>query len=329
YQEKEMLLKAVAQGKIKLVKLLMDGGVDVNFQGYDGKTPLIVACSFVARNKNSDSESLMNLINLLIKGGANTNAHDMKGRTPLMYAVRHFLSTDIIKLLLDNGANPTMLDNNGRNTLHYIKRKCLPFYRCIFQRYLGPELSSHDLQIFNNCPHNSTNKLIFSQSTFNMEDNIFRRASDSTDTCRQNKLKLPKRKCNSYSNQSFIINKSINKENECDKQALRPYEKCSIAEGDKKSGKDDIRIIQMNEYTLKKNNESDTLPSNAASSKIYQSDKMEDNNRKTTVDNLTCKRVLKSSFRSSGNVWQGISKLENKMMQTGMTNVPVKLPPIF
>ncbi|XP_063420656.1 ankyrin repeat domain-containing protein 50-like [Mytilus trossulus] len=331
YQEKEMLLKAVAQQKIKLVKLLMDGGVDVNFQGYDGKTPLIVACSFVAENKNSDSESLMNLINLLIKGGADTNAHDMKGRTPLMYAVRHFLSTDIIQLLLDNGANPTVLDNNGRNTLHYIKRKCLPYYRCIFQRYLSSEFKSHnhELQIFTKSPHNSTNRLISSQSSFNIEDNIFRRASDSTATCRLNKLKLPKRKCISYSNQSAIINKTIPEEKECDEQALRPYEKCSTAEDDKNPAKDDIRIIQMNEFTLKKKNESNTLSSNAASAKIYQFDKMEDKKRKTTVDNLTCKRVLKSSFRSSGNVWQGISKIESKMMQAGMTNVPVKLPPIF
>ncbi|CAC5367606.1 unnamed protein product [Mytilus coruscus] len=327
-----MLLKAVAQVKIKLVKLLMDGGVDVNFQGYDGKTPLIVACSFVVEKKDSDSESLMMLISLLIKGGANTNAHDMKGRTPLMYAVRHFLSTDIIELLLANSADPTILDNNGRNTLHYIKRKCLPYYRCIFKRYLRSEFNSHshDVQILNSRPPNSSNTIMCSQSTIDKDDNIFRRVSDSTTTCRQNKLTLlPKRKCKSCSSKSFAIKNTIPEENECEKQTLRPSERFSTAEGDKQLIKDDIHIIPMNEYKLKKNKESDTLYSNAASAKSYLSVEMENKKGKATFGNLTCKRVLKSCSRSRGNLWQGISKCDNKMMQTGITNVPVKLPPIF
>ncbi|CAC5367607.1 unnamed protein product [Mytilus coruscus] len=201
-----MLLKAVAQRKIKLVKLLVDGGVNVNYQGYDGKTPLIVACSFVEEKK--DSDSLIVLINLLIKCGANTNAQDIKGRTPLMYALRHCLSIDVIQLLLDNDADPTILDKNGRSMIHYIKVKFLPRYRCVFKTYMRSELNSHSyyVQRITSRPLNSSKTIICRQSTVGIEDNIFRRVSDSTETCRQNKLKpLSKRKCKSYSSESFIV----------------------------------------------------------------------------------------------------------------------------
>lgn len=70
--------------------------IDVNCRGYDGKTPVLVACSFVPEDK--DSDSLLSLVDRLIRGGANPNVQDPIGRTPLMYAVRYSLSTDIITL---------------------------------------------------------------------------------------------------------------------------------------------------------------------------------------------------------------------------------------
>ncbi|CAC5367616.1 unnamed protein product [Mytilus coruscus] len=185
-----MMLKAVAQRKIKLVKLLLDGGVDVNFQGYDGKTPLIVACSFLHENENSDS--MIMLINLLIKGGANINAQDMKGRTALMYAVRHVLATDIIQLLLDNGADPNILDDEGRNTYYYIRRNIWPRYKKILRKCLRSQHDTkvidnnhhyHDLQRVNDYPllYHGSSHYNDSQSTVGgPKDNIYRRASDSS-----------------------------------------------------------------------------------------------------------------------------------------------------
>ncbi|CAG2192402.1 unnamed protein product [Mytilus edulis] len=80
--EKDRLLKAIVKREIKLVKLLIDGGVDVKCRGYDGKTPLLVACSFVPEDK--DSDSLLSLVGRLIRGGANPNVQDPLGRTPLI-----------------------------------------------------------------------------------------------------------------------------------------------------------------------------------------------------------------------------------------------------
>jgi hypothetical protein len=42
---RQSLLTAVALKKLKLVKILLEGGAKVNQKGYDGKTALTVACS--------------------------------------------------------------------------------------------------------------------------------------------------------------------------------------------------------------------------------------------------------------------------------------------
>ena len=317
-----MLLKAVAQGKNKLVKLLIDGGVDVNFPGYDGKTPLIVACSFVAENK--DSDSLIVLINLLLKSGANTNAQDMKGRTPLMYAVRHFLSIDIIQLLLDNDADPTILDNNGRSMLHYMKGKCLPKYRCILKQYMASALSSrsHYEQRVNIRSVNLTS--IYSQSTVDLENNIFRRVSDSTETCRQNKLTLlPKRKCKSCTSESLIVSNPIPEEIEGVKQTLRTCgEKLSTAEGDNQLIKDDVnRISDLNK-------KSHALYNNAYSTKTHRFTEIADKRRKTALDTVHCKHSIESVSHTKRQVWNSVSDIDKIMLQTEIIRFPVKLPPI-
>ncbi|CAC5367615.1 unnamed protein product [Mytilus coruscus] len=306
-----MMLKAVAQRKIKLVKLLLDGGVDVNFQGYDGKTPLIVACSCLHENENSDCMIL--LINLLIKGGANINAHDMKGRTALMYAVRHVLATDIIQLLLENGADPNILDDDGRNTYYYIRRNIWPRYKKILRKYLRSQHDTkltennhhyHDLQRVNNYPllyhgisHNND-----SQSTVGGSiDNIYRRASDSTASCYPNKVKLlPKSKCKSYSNESGIICNLIHEENENDNTMEGPIEELRKGKTNKQRIYDDINQFHINTNDYPNANTKKQFLTTLAG--------------KTTLNNLTMQ--------------QCVSDVDKTILKTGIKRIPVKLPPI-
>ncbi|CAG2223361.1 unnamed protein product [Mytilus edulis] len=318
-QDKEMMLKAVAQRKIKLVKLLLHGGVDVNFQGYDGKTPLIVACSFL--HQNEDSESMITLINLLIKGGANTNAQDMKGRTALMYAVRHVLATDIIQQLLDNGADPNILDDEGRNTYYYIRRNIWPRYKSMLKKYLR---SQHDTLVTENSRHNhglqqvNDYHMLYhgishsndSQSIVTSSvDNIYRRASDSSAPGHPNKVKLlPKRKCKSYSYKSGIVCNLIHEENENDNTMEGHIEEFCKGKQNKQRFKNQL-YINKNDYQTASTNKQ-FLTTLAG---------------KTTLNNFKNENCLKSR---KDHLQHCVSDVDKTIVKTGIKGIPEKLPPI-
>jgi hypothetical protein len=130
--DKYALLTAVFQRKLKLVRILLDGGMDVNYQSYDGKTPLMIACCFL--QENDEGEKRDTFIKLLLFYKANPNIQDIEGRTALMYAFKHVLSPDIVKIILDNGGDPHIRDKNGRDVFSYIKTNIWPKYA----KYLKP-----------------------------------------------------------------------------------------------------------------------------------------------------------------------------------------------
>ena len=98
---------AVNVGDIKLVKKLLDDGVDVNQQfvmpdgSILGATPL--------HNASNSKE----IAELLISKGANVNAECDRGRTPLHEAA-YIGSLSVVKLLIEKGADVNALDNQGR-----------------------------------------------------------------------------------------------------------------------------------------------------------------------------------------------------------------------
>ena len=317
-----MMLKAVAQRKIKLVKLLLDGGVDVNFQGYDGKTPLIVSCSFL--HQNEDSDSMIKLINLLIKGGANVNAQDMKGRTALMYAVHHVLATDIIQQLLDNGADPNILDDEGRNTHYFIRRNIWPRYKSILRKYLRSQHDTivtennrhnHDLQqvndyhmLYHGISHSNDSQAVF---TGNL-DYIYRRASDASASCNSNTVKLlPKRKCKSFSYKSGFVCNLIHEENENNNTMEGHIEEFRKDKQNKQRFNDGNYQLYMNK------NDYHTAITNKKFLTTLAG--------KTTFNNLKNENCLKSK---NDRLQHCVSDVDKTIVKTGIKSIPVKLPPI-
>jgi ankyrin repeat protein len=89
-----VLMIAVQQGHIQLVKLLLRKGADVNGRGTAGFTPLIEA----ARRRRAD------LAKLLLGHGARPNQQSDDGDTALLFAANEG-QTAMIDVLLDHGAD--------------------------------------------------------------------------------------------------------------------------------------------------------------------------------------------------------------------------------
>jgi len=91
---------ACSKGDTKIVRLLIDRGVDVNACDKYSTTPLILAIE----NNN------LEIVRLLLEHGADVNPYYKDSRIPLITA-SIYGNLDIVQLLLDYGA-----DVNARNT---------------------------------------------------------------------------------------------------------------------------------------------------------------------------------------------------------------------
>lgn len=80
---------------VKIAKILIDNGANVNAMNVYQDTPLIEAC-----HHSGSTE----IVNLLISNGANVNLANKEKETPLMLACRSGYK-DIVRILLENGAN--------------------------------------------------------------------------------------------------------------------------------------------------------------------------------------------------------------------------------
>ncbi len=97
------LLVAAGQGRLEMVKLLLDNGADVNIKAtHDGRTALMLASG------GGNGE----IAKLLLDNGADVNARNKRGGTALMDA--DFI---VVKLLLDRGAAINDRDASGSTAL--------------------------------------------------------------------------------------------------------------------------------------------------------------------------------------------------------------------
>ena len=92
---------AASYGLAHIIKLLIDGGADVNKQNNNGKTALIFATTFYNKNYNSNLGSYMHLFKVLIDGGSNWNIKDKNGKDFFDYLLNDNARKVIIELYPD------------------------------------------------------------------------------------------------------------------------------------------------------------------------------------------------------------------------------------
>lgn len=111
------LLKAVWLRRLRLTRLLLEGGAYINESNERGETPLMVTCMSVHTDQQSVSKSKM--VKYLLDNQADPNIQDKAGRTALMHACIHKAGHEVVDHLLSNGADPSLEDRSGASALVY------------------------------------------------------------------------------------------------------------------------------------------------------------------------------------------------------------------
>ncbi|XP_066508165.1 ankyrin repeat domain-containing protein 34B-like [Hoplias malabaricus] len=111
------LITAAQLGKLRLVRLLVEGGAHVNERNQRGETPLLAACR--AMRGDQSGNTMLRLVRFLIKNQADPNVQDKAGRTALMYACMERAGAEVAAALISAGADPSMEDYAGASALVY------------------------------------------------------------------------------------------------------------------------------------------------------------------------------------------------------------------
>ncbi|NWY63333.1 AN34A protein, partial [Chionis minor] len=109
------LLRAVAQGKFRLTRLLLEGGAYINEGNAAGQTPLMAAC----RAGYADPLEQPRMVRYLLENGADPNIPDKTGKTALMHACAERAGPAVAAVLLAHGADPSARDYAGASALVY------------------------------------------------------------------------------------------------------------------------------------------------------------------------------------------------------------------
>ncbi|KAJ8287963.1 hypothetical protein COCON_G00006220 [Conger conger] len=114
HAEGNALLKAVFQGKLRLTRLLLEGGAYINEGNERGETPIAAACLAAGYE---DRQSRQKMVRYLLEKGADPNIPDKSGRTALMHACAEQAGKEVVSLLLEYGADPSLKDYSGSSAL--------------------------------------------------------------------------------------------------------------------------------------------------------------------------------------------------------------------
>ncbi|NXF07046.1 AN34B protein, partial [Smithornis capensis] len=111
------LIKAVYQRRLRLTRLLIDGGAYVNESNNRGETPLMVAC--MTKHVDLQSVSKAKMVKYLLDNKADPNIQDKSGKTALMHACLGKAGPEVVSLLLMSGADPSLPDHSNCSALVY------------------------------------------------------------------------------------------------------------------------------------------------------------------------------------------------------------------
>ncbi|NWI23180.1 AN34B protein, partial [Sula dactylatra] len=115
--EGNSLIRAVYQSRLRLTRLLLEGGAYINESNNRGETPLMIAC----RTKHVDSQSVskVKMVKYLLENKADPNIQDKSGKTALMHACLEKAGPEVVSLLLKSGADPSLQDHSNCSALVY------------------------------------------------------------------------------------------------------------------------------------------------------------------------------------------------------------------
>lgn len=111
------LLRAVFLRRLRLTRLLLEGGAYINESDSQGQTPLMVACR--TQHIDAQSASRVKLVQFLLEKGADPDIQDKEGRSALMHACREQAGPEVVSQLLNNGADISLEDQSGTSALVY------------------------------------------------------------------------------------------------------------------------------------------------------------------------------------------------------------------
>ncbi len=111
------LLRAVFLRRLRLTRLLLEGGAYINESNSQGQTPLMVACR--TQHIDAQSASRVKLVQFLLEKGADPNIQDKEGRSALMHSCREHAGAEVVSLLLASGADISLEDQSGTSALVY------------------------------------------------------------------------------------------------------------------------------------------------------------------------------------------------------------------
>lgn len=109
------LLRAVFLRRLRLTRLLLEGGAYINESDGQGQTPLMVACR--TQHMDAQSASRVKLVQFLLEKGADPNIQDKEGRSALMHACQEQAGPEVVSLLLASGADISLEDQSGTSAL--------------------------------------------------------------------------------------------------------------------------------------------------------------------------------------------------------------------